>query len=244
MAYLSFPPEKTIAAYGCSNTGTAYGTPWAEFLAEKLNHKLILRSSPGANVGMHLEKLNYDLKNSDIDLVVLQLSSWFRLTLGLAHWDYREDEYLSTEDGFRFQDIGFYTFGGQDDDHNFKEWDIKGDGISGIHQFMTYNVQASSWMKRFANQQLYTFISLCKQYNKKLFIYPWYEFLINEYVVPEWSHMLEGVGYVNQHAEDWFKKNKIDCIPNDGHFGTEAHRRLVDEFLYDKIKTFYEGSDI
>ena len=234
MSYLLNEDRKILAAYGCSNSGTSYGTSWPEFLSGKLGYKLYRRSAPGANVGMHLEKLNYDLQNEKIDLVVLQLSSYERLTLGLAHFDNEEHLEYPSEDGNRFKNIGCYTYGCQTDDDNFRDFDIKSKDSKEIHQFMFYDIQASNWMKPFANQQLYTFISLCKQYNKKLFIFSWFQD-VEDYILPEWRHMLDGVGFINKEAEGWFNENGIDCIPNDGHYDTNAHERLTNEFLFDPI---------
>lgn len=243
---------KTLAAYGCSHTNTAHGTPWPDFLAEKLGMNLYRRSSPGGNVGNHLDKLNVDLQNEDIDLIVLQLSQFFRLTLGFSfHDDYFDDDYQS---GFNFRDVGYYTYSGNDDDKlmesnlNYKF----PKGCTGITRFIAGEIVSSKWMRQFAQQQLYTFIALCKSFNKKLFIFSWDEPLTGKYVPKggapyvweEWEHMLKGdnIGYINQSLngyEGWFKEKGIEAIPNDGHYGTEAHKRFVDELLYSSISKFY-----
>jgi hypothetical protein len=240
---------KVLAAYGCSHSGTGYGDSWNKILAERMGMKHYRRSAPGSNLGQHLDKLNYDLQNEQIDLVVLQLSQFFRLTLGMSELEDMDHEYRPTEDGFRFGNTGAFTYAGAEDDEVFDQcFGLKlSDEYKGIQKFFARYILPTTWMRRFCNQQLYTFISLCKQYNKPLYIFSWYEPIKARYVMPEWHHMLEGVGFWEQSTdgyEGWFHENKIPCVPNDGHYSTSAHQRLVDEVLYDKVNTFYNGSDV
>lgn len=241
-----------LAAYGCSHTGTYFGTPWAEFLAEKMDMELFLRSSPGGNVGNHLDKLNVDLQNEDIDLIVLQLSQYFRLTLGFKHHENRVP-LNPHEDGFTFGNLGYYTFAADSDDSVFSS-NLRFElpkYAKGIHRFIAENIVTSNWMREFAMQQLYTFVSLCREYDKPVYIFSWDEPMTNDprykkgsYINNDrWLHILDynKLSYLNQSLngyEGWFKKNDIKPLP-DGHYGTEAHKAFVDEVLYDRVKDFY-----
>ena len=110
---------------------------------------------------------------------------------------------------------------------------------------MVQEIVMSKWNHHHANHLLWLFISLCKQYNTRLFVFSWFE-PMSSYILPEWRWMLDEVGYIEQSVsgekEGYFTVNSIPAIKGDGHWDREAHDKLVEGYLMEPItKYLYEN---
>lgn len=251
--------ENTLAVYGCSHSTDHYGVPYGHFLAEKLGMNLHLRAASGGNVGNHLEKLNFDLQNEKIDVVLLQLSQYFRWTTGFRHfddknWQWEQDK---TGNGARFKHIGMYTWRMRDEDFPIDSPlmdHFKPDyPVSGMHKFVTHEIVTSNWMRYQACYDLFVFSSLCKKFNKPLFVFSWdyplnakennnFTYEDHGYLVPEWEHLLKDFGFIEQPVVNkggfftvkGFKTKEGDLT----HYGTDANEALAIDFIYPKLISY------
>jgi len=247
---------KTIAVYGCSHSsddfgavGNTKGKPWCKHLAEKFDFKLIQRASPGANVGMYIDKLLYDLEEHEIDGVICQISGATRLTLGFRHWDNKEWQWEEDkEHNGGVKHIGMYTWHNIQSDKKFgtpfMDHFKPNYPTQNIHKFIFREIALSNWMKNYSNQNLMNFITICNKFNKKLLAFSWNEPLKSSYLLPQYRWILDDVTYIEQNCMNeggFFEENNISPVPGDGHYDSEAHLRLCNEYLSGTFEKWYNS---
>lgn len=239
-----------IGVTGCSNSNEAWGNPWWKYMGNKFNADIISSSSPGGGNEMNIEKMKYILENNqDLDYFVVQLTQSGRMVVGLNDWydeNFRNQHYgfniksKTHDDKWRlhspnnFGDVAYYSFNNHNNEQNLKRLlrkDVKIDDLLINHFFMTdYNLNYKIFHTMMNMQYL------CDLHNVKLIFFSWFNNL--EELSQNSGHVetIQRMNVIPSSVFDFTQKNDIKPIPSDGHFDSEAHERIFEEFIYPYIK--------
>ena len=77
---------------------------------------------------------------------------------------------------------------------------------------------------------------LCDLHNVKLIFFSWFNNLEELSQNSEHVETLQRMNVVPSCVFDFTQKNNILPIPEDGHFDSDAHERIFEEFIYPYIK--------
>jgi hypothetical protein len=239
-----------IGVTGCSNSHTAWGNPWWYFLGKKFDAEIISSSSPGGGNEMNIEKMKYILEeNSDLDYFVVQLTQSGRMVVGLNDW--YDENAKNIHHGFKmksfeldtkfllhasngFNGVAYYSFNNHNNENNLKRLlkkDVEIDDLLIEHFFMSnYNINYKIFHTMMSMQHL------CDAHNVKLIFFSWFNSL--EELSQNSGHQktLERMNVLPGNVFDFTKEKNIKPIPEDGHFDSEAHERIFEEFIYPHIK--------
>ena len=232
---------KKLAAIGDSFSSTDYGLSWPDLVADKLHCDLVRASSPGAGNSFYVEKLHDCVKDSEVDLVIVQLTEPSRAVIGLRAWEevaqgLRPSPYGSTVDpadlnhNHVYKDIGCYTMNVS----NNERWLDTFIGNTGVDRFWLDQGAGARWWNYQSVHSVLAMKSLCDTYNKKLVLLswfvPWSEFFVPGY---EWlqSALTLVPGVASQHGK-LLKLPQTNC----GHYATESYQRLFAEYLWPNLE--------
>jgi hypothetical protein len=234
--------NKTILCIGDSHSYTFYGKSWPDYLSEKLGYNLIRASSPGAGNSFYIEKLHAILKESKIDLVVIQLSEPSRITLGIQYFE-NTDNTIGYDHPQAINDIGCYTFNAYRNNENLRRYSLISND-SDIDEFWLRQVSVSKWVDYKVMQDLMTMQFLCDQFKVPVIFWSWFVPMEELFIKPyEW--LKDKINYTTGCAFHYILENKISIVtPDDHHLPPASHEILVDSWLLDKINKKLEDMSI
>ena len=220
-----------ILTLGCSNSSTSWGLSWPDFVSENLNYNLLRASSNGAGNAFFIEKLHYVLRHSKVDLVIIQLTEPSRVVLGLTKKEKKSiNEALI--DSHSINDIGCYTWSVNDNEANLKRetgFDIK------INNFWNDQVVTSKWIDYKVMQDVATMQYLCESFNVSCIFWSWFKNMEELFIEP-YSWLKPKIKWIPGSAGQWLYKNNIMNKPElGGHYNTEDHKKLTNEWLQPEI---------
>lgn len=239
-----------IGVTGCSNSHTAWGNPWWYYLGEEYGAEIISSSSSGGGNEMNIEKMKHILEvNQDLDYFVVQLTQSGRFLVGLNDW--YDEHTKNVHHGFNlkkgsyddiwelhrpnnFGGVGYYSFNGHNNNMNLKRLlkkDVDVDEVFINHFFMSdYNLNYKIFHTMMCMQQL------CDIHNVKLIFFSWFNNL--DELAQNSGHVetLQRMNVAPGCVFDFTKENNIEPIPGDGHFDSDAHKRIFEEFINPYIK--------
>lgn len=208
-----------IAAIGCSHaaTGSYIDEPWPNKLSKMLNSELILGSSPGAGIGIGVDKLAFILDNHKVDYVIFQAPADLRFCIGvnskigdLAYKGGNSTFKNSLRNGNEFHTFimtlvrdNVNALSDMVDPDKRELWK-KFDEIWNEYFFDNFYETRINYLK-----QLYHVQNLCKAHNTKYLIFTWHKFPWNE---------------TNRLFETWYNQLDMSCIL----------KKSVIEFLLEK----------
>lgn len=220
-----------IATLGCSHSSDIWGLSWADWLAKSLNKELLRAASPGAGNAFYLEKLHAIIKQPEVDLIVIQLTSPERIVLGSTYQQKNIEGYNS---GYTFNSIGCQTWTAyHNNEHILKN---TGEDIN-IDKIWAREVAFSNWVYYKFNQDIALMQLLCDQFNKKCIFWSWFIPMENAFA-PEYNWLKRKISWVPGCSMTWLKKEFPFAKTDNGHYDSEAHRKLTEEWLFPEIKKF------
>jgi hypothetical protein len=77
---------------------------------------------------------------------------------------------------------------------------------------------------------------LCDIHNVKLIFFSWFNNLEELSQNSGHEKTIERMNVIPSSVFDFTQKNDIKPIPSDGHFDSDAHERIFEEFIYPYIK--------
>jgi acyl-CoA-binding protein len=175
--------KMTIACVGCSHANSYCLNPWPKQIAKLLNSELILSSSPGAGVGICVDKLAYILSNHSVDHVFFQAPADLRFCIGMNSQISKDELDVSSGNAFHdplLRGNNFYTFimtlkhGNKDALNNMVDKDAQWDAfdeIWGKYFFDNFYETRINFIKNLLQVQ-----NLCKNNNVSYTIFTWHDF--------------------------------------------------------------------
>ena len=225
-----------IIAGGCSHSSFLYGNQWHYYMGERMDVEIISFSSGASGNEMNIEKIKSLLdKNLDIDILVIQLTEPSRFVFGLnpkRPLKYGDLFYLHSnglDEGTKY-----HTFTGHENEEIIKKrfnYDIKFDKFFNEQIVLS---EYNSKLKIF--HTMMTINELCKIYNKKVIFFSWFvdlHMLANEI---GYDNIIQDYNILTGFVKEFIDDNKIKMNPLNGHYGSEEHKKIFDEFIYPQLK--------
>lgn len=223
-----------FGAIGCSHTSQGYGEPWPIHLGKTLEMEPIIASSSGAGNSMFIEKCRR-IADTKPDLIVVQITEPTRITTGLASFDlssHTSDYNNELNDGGHFENTGYYTWNTFSNDPLFSKLGHK----TKIDDFWRKEVSTSNWCYLNTVHSMLAMQYVCDNKKIPVIFFSW--FLPFENFIPtKYNWLNDSMNLVKGCANQFFKDNKIKSLP-DNHYGSDAHRQLVDGWLSRQIPKY------
>ena len=216
-----------LLALGDSHASSGWGLSWPDHLSSFWDMSLIRASSPGAGNSFYIEKLHYVLRTSKIDKVVIQLTSPTRVVTGFKYYETKTQNTVSLEDGNKIDDIGCYTWNIRNNESNIKNILHKDTKIDNI---WIPNVGLSKWIDYKVMQDIITMQYLCDTYNVTCVFWSWSVPMKQLFIKP-YDWLKTRILWVEGCGEKWLTTNRILPTEDNVHFSSDAHYRLVSEWL-------------
>lgn len=235
-----------IGVTGCSHSSYLWGNPWHFYLSEEFKAEVIYTCSPGAGNEMNFEKMKYTIETYNVDYFIFQISDPSRLVMGINNW-VNEHEInrnqmipnLSINEqmthGQIFRDLYFYTFNAHENEKNLEkifEKKLPVDDFMINHVITsTYNIEYKVFMIMCATK------FICDFYGIPLIFFSWFTDINELSKKVGYKNILEKMNIVPGCVIDFINENKIESIPNDGHYDGDSHLKIYREYLSPYIKT-------
>lgn len=221
-----------IAAIGCSHSYGYSKKSWPNHLAELLNAEVVIGSSPGAGIGIGVDKLCFILENNKIDHVFFQTPSDLRFCIGMN--SKIQEKFLLGSGHYSTNDLRngnqFYTFimtlvnGNKNAFNNLIEhrsddlWDTF-DKIWKEYFFDNFYETRINFVKHLIQVQ-----NLCKNRSIPYTMFTWHDF--------PWD-------YDNVLFQSWVKQIDKKClIPESAINFNKRHNRMTSkEFVYKEFSS-------
>lgn len=238
-----------IGAIGCSNSSYGWGNPWHYYMGQALNAEIIHASSPGAGNEMNIEKMRHILEEYKPEYMVCQLTQVLRLVMGVWNWikaDGEEDYYNPPSHNYQhlnhshlFLDQGYYTFNADFNNGNLKQ--MFGQALKPDDFIINYSVPSNYNLHYKVFQTMMIMQHLCDMNNCKLLFFSWFDELDDLAKKSKYESVLKTFNYIPGNVNDYTRANQILPIPGDGHFRSEEHKRIYDEFLHQRVLGMING---
>ena len=225
-----------IGVTGCSNSSTAWGHPWYDYVGVEYNAEIISSSSSGAGNEMNVDKMKYILENNDLDYFIVQVTEPARFVVGINNYTYdlpdgKINEWvgsLGLHGANRFEDLAYYTFNGHNNQDNLKRLFRKDFNVD---DFFINHVFASNYnCKNKVFHTLLTMKQLCDMYNVKILFFSWFADLYELAESCGYSDIIKNLDICEGVVFDYTKQNNITPL-QDGHFGSKGHEGIFQGFL-------------
>lgn len=222
---------KKFGAIGCSHTSINWGDSWPIHLGRKIDHKPVFAYSQGAGNSMFVEKTR-KLLETNIKFLVIQLTEPSRITTGFRQWDKGSENYDINDpmnDGCYFENLGYYTWNNFNNEQLFKKlgYDTR------IDKLWQKEISSSDWCYLNTVHSILSIQYLCESKNIPVIFYSW--FLPFDKIIPhQYNWLYEKANLLPNFAKNYLDQQKITPL-SDGHYGSEAHKSLVDGWLYRHI---------
>ena len=214
-----------ICVQGCSHSSDVYGHPWHYYLGQKYSADIRFGSSSGSGNEINIEKVKMLINRyPDMKLFILQLTDPTRFDIGIDNVDY-EWEYRDRELG----NLRHYTIRLTNDDDELKRH-FK--NSYHIHDFFKNHVLTSDLNQKY--KIFHTLMSIqhiCNFYGVKLIIFSWYIDLQSLAKEIGYGEIIEKMNILTGTVNDFINDNNIIGIPGNGHYDSEAHKRIFEEYL-------------
>ncbi len=225
-----------IGVGGCSHSSTAYGYPWHKFMGQRFSAKIIKSSTSGGGNETNVEKIKYIFDTEpDLDFFVLQLTEPSRFVFGMEDingLNMKTD--CNLDDPTSFNGVKYYTAIGKGSDKRLKEKtniDVKFDSL-----FLNY-IYTSNYNTKY--KFLHTLMSiqyLANHYNKKIIFFSWFVDVKELAQSVGYDHIIEKMTILDGNVMDFIKKNKIESIPENGHYNTDSHEIIFNDYIFPQLK--------
>lgn len=235
-----------IGISGCSHSSYNWGNPWHYYMAKEFKADVISTCSPGAGNEMNFEKMRYIIETYNPDYFIFQLSDPSRLVMGINNWVYEHEGnrnqmlpnlnlYEQMTHSQFFKDLCFYTFNAHENEKNLEkifEKKLPVDDFMINHVITsTYNIEYKVFMTMCAIK------FICDFYGIPLIFFSWFVDINELSKKSGYTNILEKMNIVPGCVIDFINDNKLEAIPGDGHYGSDEHRKIYQEYLNPYIKT-------
>jgi hypothetical protein len=224
-----------IGVQGCSHSSDTYGHPWHHYLGEKYGADIKYGASSGSGNEINIEKVKMLINRyPDMKIFILQLTDPTRFDFGIDNIDY-EWEYRDKELG----NLRHHTIRLNNNDDELKKHFIND---YRIHDFFKNHVLASGLNQKY--KIFHTMMSIqhiCDFYGIKLIFMSWFvdlQLLANEI---NYGDVLDKMNVLDGSVVNFIHKNNIQGIPNNGHYGSEEHKRIFDEYINPQLSNWILG---
>jgi hypothetical protein len=224
-----------LATTGCSNSSQLVGDSWPVFLSEKLCCDVIRSYSCGAGNEINIEKVAHIIDNYSPDALVVQLTESSRWVWGLNITPSINDT-DTLLDGRHFEDAVYYTANPVNNTKN-------------IYNITNHQLRDDIFLRECIMTSVYNteikpihamsaIFSLCNAKNIKVFFFNWFDNSFFDRIKnSHWKNVFPAdalikLENVSELLYRKFPESKAPC----GHFYPEAHKFLVDTYLYPHIK--------
>jgi len=225
-----------IGVGGCSHSSSAYGYPWHKFMGRKYSAEVIKSSTSGGGNETNVEKIKYIFDtHPDLDFFILQLTEPSRFVFGMEDFNSvneRNDCYL--DNPTTFKGVKYYTAIGRRNDERLKKRtniDVKFDNLFMNHIYVSdYNTKYKF---------LHTIMSiqyLANHYNKKIIFMSWFVDLKELAQSVGYENIIKDLTILDGYVQGFINKNKIPSIPQNGHYDTDAHEIIFNDYIYPQLK--------
>jgi hypothetical protein len=225
-----------IGVGGCSHSSSGYGYPWHKFMGRKLGADIIKSSNSGGCNESNVEKVKYIFdKNPDLDFFVLQLTEPSRFVFGMDDFnDSSEKTSCILDNPTTFNGVKYYTAIGRGNDERIKKRtniDTNFDKLFKNHIYISdYNTKYKF---------LHTIMSiqyLANHYNKKIIFISWFVDVKELAQSIGYENIIKDITILDGYVQDFIEKNKIPSIPQNGHYDTDAHEIIFNNYIYPQLK--------
>jgi hypothetical protein len=189
---------------------------------------LIRASSPGAGNSFYIEKIHHCLKSFSVQNVVVQLSESTRVVTGFTEFENTAD--VDIESPQSVGDLSCYTWNIHDNESNIKRITGK---TAKIDDVWFKQVSSSKWIDYKVMQDIMTIQYLCDSYNVPVLFWSWFR-PMEDLFIEQYKWLEDKINWLPGCAIDYIHNHQIKPGP-DGHWGTDAHNQLVDDWLYPQI---------
>lgn len=218
-----------IGVSGCSHSSYGWGNPWHHYMGETLNAEIVSSSSRGAGNEMNLEKIKHILDNNDLEFFVYQVTQPSRLVIGTTMGEHKDGPHESNT----FNGVHYYTFNGNDNESNLKRIYNK---EYNVDNFIINEVIPSDYNVHYkVFHTLMSINQLCNFYNTKVVFFSWFVDLQKEAKKIGYTDILNKMCFIEGCVEDFVATQNIKSIPNDGHFESESHKKIYNNYLHPQL---------
>jgi len=245
----------TFASLGCSHSSYYAGTPWPIMLSQKLNCELKMAYSAGAGNEMNVTKLNQLLVNNKLDLVIVQLTSAGRLTLGLNSESFNFYEPISSDKDLtgthNVNNVTYYTFNHTSNLENLKRH-LNKSYHSDVDDLIINHIITSEY--NLYHKIVHTICAmenLARMYGIPIVFFSWCDDIEKIMKENNYATVYNNLNFIPGTAEGFFHEKKIERVktgPAAGHYDTTAHTSLAFEYILPYLISHnfiqYQASDI
>lgn len=231
----------SLITAGCSHSSKVYGTPWSTYLAQDINLPHHDHSSSGAGVSFYVEKLADIIPTNPNSLVVVQLTFPERLCLGLFDLDGFKG---GSEDSHFINRTGVFTFtydyikNFENLNNFFANKNLNYSIPIQACEFLSKQVSLSEYTKSTAYQSILTAKALCDLYECELILFTWGN-TVEHYFTDRYKWMVNRLNFIPGSASNFLQSNNIQPLQDNAHYGSQAHKRLYEEFIRPYIAKYF-----
>jgi hypothetical protein len=224
-----------IGVGGCSHSSTGYGYPWHKFMGQKYSAEIIKSSTSGGGNEANVEKIKYIFDNHpDLDFFVLQLTEPSRFVFGMDDFNsLKEKTDCFLDNPTTFNGAKYYTaIGGGNDGRLKKRTNID---VNFDKLFKNY-IYISDYNTKY--KFLHTMMSfqyLANHYNKKIIFMSWFVDVAELAQSVGYQDIIKNMTILDGHVQGFINKNKIPSIPQNGHYDSEAHEIIFNDYIYPQL---------
>ena len=219
-----------IGVQGCSHSSDTYGHPWHYYLGQQYGADIKFGASSGSGNEINIEKVKMLINRYlDMKTFILQLTDPSRLDFGIDNidydWEYRDKE---------LRNLRHHTVRLNNSDDELKNH-FKNDYE--IHDFFKNHVLTSDLNVKY--KIFHTLMSIqyiCNFYDVKVIFISWFVDLQSLAKEIGYSDILDKMNVLKGTVTDFIDKNKIMGIPGNGHYGSEEHKRIFEEYINPQLK--------
>lgn len=232
---------KKIGVTGCSHSSFSWGNPWHHYLGENFDVEIISSSSSGAGNEMFIQKIKYILENHTLDYFIVQLTDPNRLVMGINDTSINDYSVFNGTTTLHsnnvFENVIYYTFNSHDNSSNFKR--IFGKDFNCVDDLFINNILNSKYNEQHKIfHTMMTMQNLCDHFNVKLIFFSWFVDIFKLSVKSGYQSVIKNMSIIPGDVLSFCNKNKIYPIPNEGHYDSEACKKIFDQFLFLKLKSY------
>ena len=222
-----------IGIGGCSHSSTLYGNPWWYYMGKDMNADIIPISSGASGNEKNIEKIKYVFEtNPNLDFFVYQLTEPARLVVGIDTNPIDIKKYLN-DNGGEVWDPYYTFFGPGNDERLMKRYGIK----TKFDEFFMNKIMTSDYnMKYKIFHTLMSIQYLADLYGKKIIFFSWFFNLQQLAIESNHTKTIEKMNILKGTVTNFINKNNIQGIPGNGHYGSEEHKRIFDEYINPQLK--------